>query len=55
MKNFVITKKFDSLGRVVIPKNMREHYGFESNRIVQVIPQKDGVLIVSCKKQKANQ
>ena len=49
MKSFVITKKFDNLGRVVIPKDMRKHYGFENNCIVQVIPQKNGILIVSNK------
>lgn len=46
MKSFVIVKKFDSLGRVVIPKNVRKHYGFEDNCMVQVIPQENGVLIV---------
>lgn len=49
MKDFVITKKFDNLGRVVIPKDMRKHYGFKNNHIVQVIPQKNGILIVSNK------
>lgn len=46
MKSFVIVKKFDSLGRVVIPKDVRKHYGFEDNCMVQVIPQENGVLIV---------
>ena len=46
MKNFVIVKRFDNLGRVVIPKDVRKHYGFENNCIVQVIPQENGVLIV---------
>lgn len=49
MKSFVITKKFDNLGRVVIPKDMRKHYGFENNRIVQIVPQENGILIVSNK------
>ena len=49
MKDFVVTKKFDKLGRVVIPKEMRTHYGFTS--CVQVIPQKDGVLLIPIKKQ----
>ena len=49
MKNYVITKRFDNLGRIVIPKDIRIHYGFENNRIVQVIPQKNGILIVSNK------
>lgn len=49
MKGFVIIKKFDSLGRVVIPKDMRKHYGFEDNCTVQIVPQKNGVLIISNK------
>ena len=54
MKGFVITKKFDNLGRVVIPKDMRKHYGFENNCIVQVVPQENGVLIVPKKTEKNN-
>ena len=54
MKGFVITKKFDSLGRVVIPKDMRKHYGFEDNCTVQVVPQENGVLIVLNKTEENN-
>ena len=54
MKNFVITKRFDNLGRVVIPKNIREHYGFENNCTVQIIPQKNGVLIISNNTEEKN-
>ena len=47
MKNFVTTKKFDELGRIVIPIEMRKFYGFENNERVQLLPQENGVLIVS--------
>ena len=46
MKTFCVTKKFDALGRVVIPKEMREHYGFYEKASVRVIPQKEGVLLI---------
>lgn len=51
MKDFVITKKFDDLGRIVIPIEMRRHYGFKNNDKVQIIPQKSGILIVSNEKE----
>ena len=54
MKDFVITKKINSLGRVVIPKDISIHYGFENNRIVQVVPQENGVLIVLNKTEENN-
>lgn len=54
MKNYVITKRFDNLGRIVIPKDIRIHYGFENNRIVQVVPQENGVLIVLNKTEENN-
>ena len=52
MKEFVTTKKFDDLGRVVIPIDMRKYYGFENNATVQIITQENGILIVSNKKEK---
>lgn len=51
MNDFVITKKFDDLGRIVIPIEMRRYYGFEKDKRVQIIPQKNGILIVSTKKK----
>ena len=51
MQDFVTTKKFDDLGRVVIPIDMRRYYGFENNATVQIIPQTNGILIVSNKKE----
>ena len=51
MKDFVFTKKFDDLGRIVIPIEMRKYYGFNKNDKVQIIPQKNGILIVSNKRE----
>ncbi|MBO5286645.1 MAG: AbrB/MazE/SpoVT family DNA-binding domain-containing protein [Clostridia bacterium] len=52
MNNFVIIKKFDNLGRIVIPIEVRKHYGFEKNDEVQIIPQKNGILLIAQKKTK---
>lgn len=38
-----IIKEFDKLGRIVIPKDLRER--FELNKKVEIIATKDGVLI----------
>ena len=38
-----ITKEFDNLGRIVIPKEMRDLYKLE--KAVEVIPTDEGVLI----------
>lgn len=43
MDSVGILKSFDKLGRIVIPKEMRERYSLESE--VEVIATKDGVLI----------
>ena len=43
MSDIGILKEFDKLGRIVIPKEMRERYGF--NSAVEIIATKDGVLI----------
>lgn len=51
MKDFVITKKFDDLGRIVIPIEIRRHYGFENNGKVLIVPQKNGILIASNEKE----
>ena len=45
MSDIGILKEFDKLGRIVIPKEMRERYGF--NSAVEIIATKDGVLIKS--------
>ncbi|MBQ7907123.1 MAG: AbrB/MazE/SpoVT family DNA-binding domain-containing protein [Clostridia bacterium] len=51
MNGFAFTKKFDNLGRIVIPIEMRKYYGFKKDENVQIIPQKNGILIVSKKKK----
>lgn len=45
MKNFVVKRKLDSLGRIVIPKEMRVYYGFKENDKLEIIPTDNGVLI----------
>ena len=40
-----IIKEFDKLGRIVIPKDMRERYGLDDG--VEIIATKDGVLLKS--------
>ena len=41
-----IKTKIDAAGRIVIPKEIRDRYGFDSGKIVQIIPLHDGVSIV---------
>lgn len=43
MKLIGIFKKFDKLGRIVIPKELRERYALDNE--VEIIATKDGVLI----------
>ena len=38
-----VVKKIDNLGRVVVPKEMRDLYGFD--KFVEVVQKEDGVLI----------
>ena len=43
MNNVGVIKEIDKLGRIVIPKEMRERLGFERN--VEVVMTEDGILI----------
>lgn len=43
MDNVGVIKEFDKLGRIVIPKQMRNRYGLYTK--VEVVATKDGVLI----------
>ncbi len=43
MDNIGIIKEFDKLGRIVIPKELRERYELNGN--VEIIATKKGVLI----------
>lgn len=47
MKTFCVTKKFDALGRVVIPKEMREHYGFYEKPLLGLFPKKKECFLFS--------
>ena len=45
MDNIGIIKEFDKLGRIVIPKDLRDRYGI--NEKVEIIATKEGVLLKS--------
>ena len=45
MKKIGIIKEFDKLGRIVIPKYLRERYAPDGK--VEIIPTSDGLLIKS--------
>ncbi|MBO5374409.1 MAG: hypothetical protein J6A54_03045 [Clostridia bacterium] len=47
MEKIGIKKEIDSLGRILIPKEIRKIYGFENE--VEIIPTKDGILIKNSK------
>jgi bifunctional DNA-binding transcriptional regulator/antitoxin component of YhaV-PrlF toxin-antitoxin module len=40
-----ILKEFDKLGRIVIPKDLRDRYGFDG--IVEIVATEEGVLLKS--------
>ena len=43
---YSVEKTVDALGRVVIPKEMRNYYGITSNAKVRLIPIDEGILLV---------
>jgi len=43
--NFLVVKTIDNLGRIVLPKNMRDYYGILLNGKVKLIATDEGVLI----------
>lgn len=45
MENIGIVKEFDKLGRIVIPKDLRDRYGI--NDKVEIIATKDGIILKS--------
>lgn len=50
MENYVAFKKMDSLGIIVIPKDMRAFFDMLPNNYVKIIPTENGVLLISAKK-----
>lgn len=40
-----IIRKIDNLGRLVLPKDYREHYGFDANERLEIIATEEGILI----------
>ena len=45
MDKIGITKEIDNLGRLVIPKELRERYGFE--KTVELVATEEGILLKS--------
>ena len=45
MEEIGILKEFDKLGRIVVPKEMRERYGLTEK--VEIVATKEGVLLKS--------
>ncbi|MBQ7386582.1 MAG: AbrB/MazE/SpoVT family DNA-binding domain-containing protein [Clostridia bacterium] len=43
---YSMEKTIDSLGRIVIPKGMRDYYGISVNEKVKLIPSNEGILIM---------
>lgn len=51
--NFTVRKQIDKLGRIVLPKEMRENYDIELGDDVDLIACDEGIMIVkSVKKNK---
>ncbi len=46
---FVIKKEIDQAGRIVIPKEIRDYYGFAPSDKLDIIPTEAGVLITKIK------
>ncbi len=51
-KEYGFLRPVDTLGRLVIPCDLREQYGFAPNEKVLLVPQKDGVMIKPYKEDK---
>lgn len=48
---FAIIRCLDELGRIVLPKDMRNHYDMNSGDLLEIIAMENGILIK--KKQEA--
>lgn len=43
---FSAIKKIDNLGRIVIPRDIRDYYDIELNDFVKIMPTSNGILIM---------
>ena len=43
--DFRVEKAVDNVGRIVIPKNLREYYNIEPSDKILLVPRDDGILI----------
>lgn len=48
-----IERKLDNLGRVVLPKEMRDKLGLEDNEMVSITREDDSIIIKNYKETKA--
>lgn len=51
---FTVEKVIDNLGRVVVPKYLRDYYGISANDKLMFIPTEEGILITKAN-EKANE
>lgn len=49
---YAVEKKVDSLGRIVLPKSMREYYGIVLGDKIKLVPIENGILIVNASADK---
>lgn len=42
---YLVQKEIDSVGRLVIPKSLRDYYKIAANDVLDLIPTKEGILI----------
>ena len=49
---FTVKKRVDKLGRIVLPKSMRENYGIILGDAVDLIACDEGILIVKSREEK---
>ena len=50
---FVIKRCVDGLGRIVLPKDMRNYYGIKSGDAIVIVATEEGILLKpSCEKDK---
>ena len=49
---FLIKKTIDRLGRIVIPKNLREYYEIQLGDELALIPTDEGILLINPNEKK---